>query len=92
MTPETEGSVHYFVMTARDFRLDDDAIARSNLEMGAKIQREDIAILEAIEVNVDAYADTRRELSAAADAGAIRGRRRLATQIRAERSRGLASG
>jgi Vanillate O-demethylase oxygenase C-terminal domain len=79
-------------MTARDFRLGEDTIARSNLEMGVKIQREDIAILEAIEVNVDAYADTRRELCAAADAGAIRVRRRLAGQIRAERERAAGPG
>jgi Vanillate O-demethylase oxygenase C-terminal domain/Rieske [2Fe-2S] domain len=84
MTPETPSSVHYFVMTARDFRLTDVAIARSNLEMGLKIQSEDKAILESIEVNVDRFADTRRELSAAADAGAIRVRRRMAAQIRAE--------
>jgi hypothetical protein len=52
--------------------------------MGAVIQPEDIAILESIEVNVDEYADTRRELSGSADAGAIRVRRLLAAQIRAE--------
>jgi hypothetical protein len=40
------------------------------------------------EVNVDEYADTRRELSSSADTGAIRVRRRLAAQIRAEQEVG----
>jgi hypothetical protein len=71
-------------MTARDFRIDEEAIGHANLGMGAVIQPEDIAILESIEVNVDEYTDMRRELSSSADAGAIRVRRRLAAQIRAE--------
>jgi phenylpropionate dioxygenase-like ring-hydroxylating dioxygenase large terminal subunit len=84
ITPATPTTVHYFVITARDFRIDENSIGRANLGMGAVIQPEDIAILESIEVNVDEYADTRREFSSSADAGAIRVRRRLAAQIRAE--------
>ncbi len=77
-------------MTARDFCIDEDSIGHGNLGMGAVIQPEDIAILESIEVNVDEYADTRRELSSSADAGAIRVRWRLAAQIRAEQGSGEA--
>jgi phenylpropionate dioxygenase-like ring-hydroxylating dioxygenase large terminal subunit len=84
ITPETPTTVHYYVMTARNFRLGDPAIAAANLTMGGKIQPEDIAALEAIELHVDRFADTRRELSCLADAGAIQVRRRLAAQIRSE--------
>jgi phenylpropionate dioxygenase-like ring-hydroxylating dioxygenase large terminal subunit len=84
ITPETLTSVHYYVMTARNFRISDASISGANIAMGTKIQPEDVAVLEAIEVNVDQYADTRRELSCAADAGAIQVRRRLASRIRAE--------
>ncbi len=88
ITPATPTTVHYFVMTARDFRIGEDSIGHANLAMGAVIQPEDIAILESIEVNVDEHADTRRELSSSADAGAIRVRRRLAAQIRSEQEIG----
>ncbi len=86
ITPESPTSVHYFVMTARDFRIDDAAIASANLAMGAMIQPEDIAVIESIESNVAQFASTRRELSVATDEGALLARRRLATQIRAERA------
>ena len=85
ITPETPSSVHYFVMTARNFRAADPAIGAANIHMGTLIQPEDVAVIESIECNVDRFADTRRELSCAADAGAIAVRRRLAAQIRAER-------
>ena len=84
ITPESPTSVHYFVMTARNFRIDSAAIANANLRMGAMIQPEDIAVIELIESNVEQFASTRREFSVATDDGAIRARRRLAAQIRAE--------
>jgi nitrite reductase/ring-hydroxylating ferredoxin subunit len=84
ITPETPSSVHYFVMTARNFRLADPAIARANLTMGAAIQPEDAAVLESIETNADSFASTSTELSVPSDAGAIRARRRILALIRAE--------
>jgi phenylpropionate dioxygenase-like ring-hydroxylating dioxygenase large terminal subunit len=84
MTPESPTSVHYFVMTARNFRIDEAAIGHTNLKMGPMIQPENIAVIESIEANVEQFASTRREYSVATDDGAIRARRRLATQIRAE--------
>jgi phenylpropionate dioxygenase-like ring-hydroxylating dioxygenase large terminal subunit len=84
ITPESPTSVHYFVMTARNFRIEDGAIANANLKMGAMIQPEDIAVIESIETNVEQFASTRREYSVAADEGAVRARRRLADQIRTE--------
>jgi len=84
ITPESPTSVHYFVMTARNFRVKDQALSAANLAMGALIQPQDLEAIEAIEVNVPQFASTRRELSCLADAGAIHVRRRLAVQIRAE--------
>ncbi|HXI76279.1 MAG TPA: aromatic ring-hydroxylating dioxygenase subunit alpha [Steroidobacteraceae bacterium] len=84
ITPESPTSVHYFVMTARNFRIDDAAIGHANLKMGTMIQPEDIAVIESIEDNVEQFASTRREYSVATDEGAIRARRRLAAQIRTE--------
>jgi phenylpropionate dioxygenase-like ring-hydroxylating dioxygenase large terminal subunit len=84
ITPESPTSVHYFVMTARDFRIDDAQIAQANLKMGSMIQPEDIAVIESIETHVEQFASTRREFSVATDDGAIRARRRLAAQIRLE--------
>jgi Vanillate O-demethylase oxygenase C-terminal domain len=84
ITPESPTSVHYFVMTARNFRTEDAVIANANLKMGAMIQPEDIAVIESIETNVERFASTRREYSVGADEGAVRARRRLAAQIRAE--------
>ncbi len=84
ITPETPTSTHYFVMTTRDFRLDDPAIGAMNLHMGAAIQPQDKEAIEAIEATLDTFADVGSELSCVADTGAIRVRRRLAAQIRAE--------
>ncbi len=84
ITPESPTSVHYFVMTTRNFRLKDQTLSAANLAMGALIQPQDLEAIEAIEVNVPQFASTRRELSCMADAGAIQVRRRLAAQIRAE--------
>jgi nitrite reductase/ring-hydroxylating ferredoxin subunit len=84
ITPETPTSVHYFVLTARNFRLDDPSIAHANLTMGAAIQPEDAAVLESIEVNADNFASTSTELSVPSDAGAIMARRRILSLLRAE--------
>jgi phenylpropionate dioxygenase-like ring-hydroxylating dioxygenase large terminal subunit len=85
ITPETPNSVHYFVMTARDFRISDELIGQTNLKMGTMIQPQDIAVIESIEPELDRFASTRRELSVATDEGAIKVRRRLVSQIRSER-------
>jgi hypothetical protein len=62
ITPETAHSVHYFVQTSRNFRLDDPSISP--------------------------FGDTRREISCAADAGAIRVRKLLSQQIVMESGQG----
>jgi len=84
ITPETAHSVHYFVQTARDFRIDEAALGRMNEESGMKIQPQDIDAIEAIEQFAPRFGNTRTEISCAADAGAIRVRRRLGLQIAAE--------
>lgn len=47
--PQTPTSVHCFVMTARNFRRGDPAIAALNLKMGVAIQPQDALAIEAIE-------------------------------------------
>lgn len=84
VTPETAHSVHYFVQTSRNFRIDDPALGRMNEDAGMHIQPQDIEAIEAIEQYVPRFGNTRAEISCAADAGAIRVRRRLGLQIAAE--------
>ena len=86
VTPQTAHSVHYFVQTTRNFRIDDTALARMNEDAGTAIQPQDIEAIEAIEQYATRFGDTRREISCAADAGALRVRRRLSQQIAAEQA------
>jgi vanillate O-demethylase monooxygenase subunit len=72
ITPETPTTTHYFVVTTRNFRIDDERIARMNFGMGAKIQPQDTDVLESIEATIDQVGDARRELVCGADAGAPR--------------------
>lgn len=88
LTPETAHSVHYFVQTTRDFRIDDQGIAHMQLESGNSIQPQDIHAVELIEQSAARFGDPRREISMPADAGAIRIRRRLSRQIAAEEAPG----
>ena len=92
ITPETPGSVHYFVQTSRDFRIDDAQLAGMNLAAGQKIQPQDVEAIELIELNASRHGDTRREISCGADAGGLRVRRRLSAQIACEAPAGLPSG
>ena len=83
VTPETPTSTHYFVLTARNFALENPALGAMNLSMGERIQPQDVDAIEAIERNLQAgYAV--REVSCFADAGALQVRRRIDAQIRAE--------
>jgi phenylpropionate dioxygenase-like ring-hydroxylating dioxygenase large terminal subunit len=84
ITPETPTSVHYFVMTARNFRTDDPAITALNLKMGQAIQPQDTLAIEAIEAVLSSALPRPVEVSVKADVGAIQVRRRLEAQIRAE--------
>jgi len=84
ITPETPTTVHYFVMTARDFRPDDPVITALNLKMGTAIQPQDTLAIEAIEAVLSSSLPRPAEVSCKADVGAIQVRRRLEAQIQAE--------
>lgn len=84
ITPETPTSVHYFVITARDFRPDDQAITAMNYKMGTAIQPQDTLAIEAIEAALSSGQPLPAEVSCKADVGAIQVRRRLEAQIQAE--------
>ncbi len=84
ITPESPTSVHYFVMTARDFGLDNEALSQLNLDMGARIQPQDIDAIESVERVLQSLVEAPHEISARVDTGALKVRRRLQRQILAE--------
>jgi phenylpropionate dioxygenase-like ring-hydroxylating dioxygenase large terminal subunit len=84
ITPETPHSTHYFVTNARNFRLEDNRLSAALERQNMDVVRQDLEALGIVESYADRYGDAERELSAIADAGAIRVRRRLAEQIKAE--------
>ncbi len=86
VTPETETTTHYFVAQTRDFQVEDSGLSASFEARNVAIIAEDIAILEAIEPMLDAYAHARQEISLATDALAMRIRRRMQRIIARETS------
>jgi vanillate O-demethylase monooxygenase subunit len=84
ITPETAHSVHYFVVTTRNFAIDDAGLSAGNLAMGDRIQPQDIAAIEAIEQNLESLPSAPHEVSCRADTGALKVRHRLARQIAGE--------
>ncbi|MES2262769.1 MAG: aromatic ring-hydroxylating dioxygenase subunit alpha [Pseudomonadota bacterium] len=83
-TPETPTSTHYFTAVSRNFRTDDEALSGMLIAQMRQVLAEDIEPINLIEPNIERHADVKRELSVPADAGAIRVRRRLSDQIKAE--------
>lgn len=86
ITPETAHSVHYFVVTTRNFAIDDVGLSAGNLAMGDRIQPQDIAAIEAVEKTLQSLDAAPTEVSCRADTGALKVRHRLARQIAAEQS------
>lgn len=84
ITPASPTRLHYFVNTARNFGLDNPALAAMNIGMGTRIQPEDIDAIETIESILRSGATLPQEISARIDTGALKVRRRLEQQIRAE--------
>ncbi len=84
ITPAMPGRFHYFVATTRDFGADNRALSAMNLAMGERIQPEDVAAITAIEQVLRSGTTLPREISARVDNGALRVRRLLEAQIRAE--------
>lgn len=86
ITPATAHSVHYFVITTRNFGIDNKVLSDGNLTMSDRIQPQDIAALEAVETTLQQMPMPPQETSCRADTGALKVRRRLAQQIAKENS------
>jgi phenylpropionate dioxygenase-like ring-hydroxylating dioxygenase large terminal subunit len=84
ITPASPTTLRYFVITSRNFGLDNPALAQINLGMGTRIQPEDSEAITAIEQVLQSGVTLPEEISARADNGALKVRRRLEAQIRAE--------
>jgi phenylpropionate dioxygenase-like ring-hydroxylating dioxygenase large terminal subunit len=83
ITPQTDTSTHYFVMTARNFRIDDASLGVMNLRMGERILPQDAEAIEAIEQAIQS-GHLPREVSCRADSPGVQVRRKLSTQIEGE--------
>jgi vanillate O-demethylase monooxygenase subunit len=89
-TPETATTSHYFWAFTRSFGQHDDALT-AELRAGWRLGvLEDIDAIEANEQMIDRGPE-QNDLSAKADAGALRGRRMVETMILAERETELLS-
>lgn len=84
ITPESPTSTHYFFGLTRNFRLEDDGLSEFFTDHGYPATLEDVSALEAIELNIERFGDVRGELSCRADSGALKVRRLLSAQIKAE--------
>jgi vanillate O-demethylase monooxygenase subunit len=74
LTPETEGRTRYLWLTARDYALDDASISDIWLTQTNTIFDQDVAALEAQEQRLQSRPNG-KELSVAADAGALAARK-----------------
>lgn len=84
ITPEGPNSVHYFVVTARNFGPDNHVLSKMNLDMGTHIQPQDKVAIEAVEQVLQTATRPVREISARVDNGALKARLRIERQIKAE--------
>lgn len=85
LTPETEGSTHYFWMQVRNFAQNDDAVSAKMTEQFILAFDEDKDILEAVQAASDA-APQRPSVKLAIDNGPNRSRRIVDRLIRAEQT------
>lgn len=83
ITPADPHNVHYFVITSRNFGLDNPALGHINRDMGTRIQPQDIQAIEAVERVLQSNLQV-REVSARVDTGALKARHRIEQQIQAE--------
>jgi vanillate O-demethylase monooxygenase subunit len=85
ITPESPHSTHYFNGISRNFSLDNDELSQVLLAQSAAVIAEDIRALGLIEAALQAGGGSaQREISVLKDAGALKVRRLLARQIKAE--------
>ena len=84
ITPETDGSCHYFWAFARNYRLGEQAVTHQLREGVTRIFREDEAVLEAQQKAIDDHPDMAFH-NLNIDAGAVRARRLIDAWIDKER-------
>jgi vanillate O-demethylase monooxygenase subunit len=84
ITPETATSTHYFGFSTRNFRLDDEALDKFQLESDCHIRQQDADAIEAVEKRLDAGAEFQKELLARSDAPAMKVRQKIQSMLDAE--------
>jgi phenylpropionate dioxygenase-like ring-hydroxylating dioxygenase large terminal subunit len=85
MTPESNGTTHYFWAAVRDYALDDPAVDELYLNQVSAAFAEDKVVLEAQQRVLDTRPDT-WDLALKSDAGSIEARRVLDAAITAEQA------
>ena len=75
ITPETEGTCHYFWHHARDFRLDDEALTEKLAIAASTAFGEDVGLLAAQQRSIDTAPDGWQQIDINADAGVLQARR-----------------
>lgn len=86
ITPATETTVHYNVVSARDFSQDNAVLSEFLDAAGPKgaVASQDVEALQEVETMLQSLDGPPGEISCRADTGALRVRHRLESQIRAE--------
>ena len=85
LTPETEGSTHYFWLQLRNFAQSDEAVSRDITDQFIVAFAEDQAVLEAIQ-RAEAQPFVEERVKLALDAGSVRLRRTVARLIADEQA------
>ncbi|NBF06568.1 Rieske 2Fe-2S domain-containing protein [Pseudomonas sp. Fl5BN2] len=88
LTPETTGSLHYFIVHGRDFARHDQALGQFMHEQLFAAFNEDVEGLGALEAALDAQDEHHYEISVASDAPAVATRMYLKRRAEAERQAG----
>jgi vanillate O-demethylase monooxygenase subunit len=87
ITPETDGSLHHFWASARDFDIGDEATTEK-LSIIRKVFREDVAMCEAQQIRRSQFPDA-PEVDVAMDHPSIQARNLLARLIEEEQTAGV---
>jgi phenylpropionate dioxygenase-like ring-hydroxylating dioxygenase large terminal subunit len=84
LTPENEGSTHYFWGLVRNFAIDDDSVTETQLRLNRETFLEDLAILEQQQILLDCRAEGWHPLPTPNDAGCVQAERMMRRLCAAE--------
>ena len=87
ITPETDGTTHYFWAQAHDFRIDDPTVTELLFRQVHTAFMEDLAVLKAQQANIDAFGEP-PQVDFNQDAGGLQARRALQRILDAEANAG----